>query len=172
MTIRDYIRDIPDFPSKGIVFRDISPLLHNSEVFAYAVESLYQKLHNYKIDKVVGIESKGFIFAAPLALKLGVGMSVAKKRSGDHPLDVVGIDYAIQMGTHRIEMMRDAISNGDRVVIVDDILATGVTAKATADLVKQLGGEVVAFAFLADIDYYEGEKQLVDIAPVVHVYDC
>lgn len=172
MTIKDHIRDIPDYPSKGITYRDISPLLHKSEVFQFAIDTLYEKLKEYPITTVVGIESKGYIFAAPLALKLGVGLSIAKKRTGDHPLDVVGIDYAIEMGTHRIEMMRDAIKKGDKVVIVDDLLATGVTAKATAEIVQQLGGEVIAFAFLADIDYYDGIKQLEEIAPVIHIYNC
>lgn len=172
MTIKDHIRDIPNFPSTGITYRDISPILHNSDVFRFAVDTLADKVGGIGANKIVGIESKGFIFAAPLAIKLGIAMSVAKKRSGDHPLDVVGIDYAIQMGTHRIEMMRDAINKGDKVLIVDDILATGVTAKATAELVQQLGGEVVGFAFLADIDYYDGIAQLEPIAPVIHIYNC
>ena len=172
MTIKEHIRDIVDFPSVGITYRDISPILHNAEVFRHAIDSLYFQVKDWKIDKIVGIESKGFIFAGPLALKLNVGLAVAKKRTGDHPLDVVGIDYAIQMGTHRIEMMRDSIKKGERVLIVDDLLATGVTAKATADLVKQLGGEVTGFAFVADINYYDGMELLKDIAPVVHIYDC
>lgn len=172
MTIKDHIRDIPNFPTTGITYRDISPVLQDPIAFRHAIDSLHIKIRDMQIDRIVGIESKGLIFAAPLSLALGVGMSVARKRTGDHPLDVVGIDYALQMGTHRIEMMRDSITKGENVLIVDDLLATGVTAKATANLVHQLGGNVVGFAFLADINYYEGEKELTDIAPVVHVYDC
>ncbi|MBS1903069.1 MAG: adenine phosphoribosyltransferase [Bacteroidetes bacterium] len=172
MTLKDYIRDIPNFPTTGITYRDISPVLQDPLVFRHAIDSLLLKVRDMKIDRIVGIESKGLIFAAPLSLQLGIGMSVARKRTGDHPLDVVGIDYALQMGTHRIEMMRDAVKKGENILIVDDLLATGVTARATADLVQQLGGNVVAFAFLAEINYYDGAANLTDIAPVLHVYDC
>ncbi len=172
MTIKDYIRDIPDFPSVGYVYRDISPILHNIVAFEHAIEMLYQKVKDFKPDVVVGIESRGYLFASPLAMKLGVGIATAKKRTGDHPLDVVGIDYSIEMGTDRIEMLRDAVEKGEKVIIIDDVIATGETAKATADVVKLLGGEVVCFAFLADINLYDGLQLIEDIAPSVHIYDC
>ena len=101
MTIKDHIRDIQDFPSVGYVYRDISPILHNIVAFAHAVEMLYQKTADLRPNVVLGIESRGYLFAGPLAMKHGVGMATAKKRTGDHPLDVVGLDYAIEMGTDR-----------------------------------------------------------------------
>src|SRR5438105_14080955 len=113
MTIKDHIRDVPDYPSTGITYRDISPLLHNSNALRHAVDSMYYKVMNLPIDVVVGIEPRGLIFAGALALKLQVGMAEAKKLSSTHPFDVVGIDYAFEMGTDRIEMMRDAIKPGD-----------------------------------------------------------
>jgi adenine phosphoribosyltransferase len=172
MTIKDHIRDIPDFPSVGHVYRDISPILHNIVAFEHAVEMLYQKTADLKPDVIVGIEARGFLFAGPLAMKHGVGIATAKKRSSEHPLDVIGLDYAIEMGTDHIEMMKDAVEQGERVLIVDDLLATGITAKATATLVQQLGGTVVGFAFLADINRFDGEELLQEIAPVIHIYDC
>jgi adenine phosphoribosyltransferase len=172
MTVKDYIRDIPDYPSTGIVFRDISPILHNPKAMEYAVEAMYERVKDLNPTVIVGIESRGYIFAALLASRFGVGMATAGKVSGDHPLDVIGIDYAIEVGTYRMEMMQDGVKKGDRVLIVDDLLATGVTCKATADLVKMLGGEVIGFAFLADINYYDGEQLLAEIAPVIHIYDC
>lgn len=172
MTIKDHIRDIPDFPSVGHVYRDISPILHNIVAFEHACEMLYQQTADLKPDVIVGIEARGFLFAGPLAMKHGVGMATAKKRTSDHPLDVVGIDYAVEMGTDRIEMMKDAIEEGERVLIVDDLLATGITAKATSQLVEMLGGKTVGFAFLADINRLDGVGLLEEIAPVIHIYDC
>jgi adenine phosphoribosyltransferase len=172
MTIKDHIRDIPDFPSVGHVYRDISPLLHNIVAFEHACEMLYEKTADLKPDVIVGIESRGFLFAGPLAMKHGVGMATAKKRTSVHPLDVVGIDYSLEMGTDRIEMLKDAVEKGERVLMVDDLLATGITAKATTQLVEMLGGTVVGFAFLADINRYDGKELLEEIAPVIYIYDC
>jgi adenine phosphoribosyltransferase len=172
MTIREHINDIPDFPSTGIVWRDVSPILHNADAFRHAIDSMYFKVADWKIDVVVGIEPRGIIFAAPLAMKLGVSMAEAKKFPSVHPHDVAAIEYAMEMGTDRIEIIRNAIKPGSRTLIVDDVLATGVTAKATADLIKMLGGSVTGFAFLADINYYDGMELLEEIAPVVHIYDC
>ncbi len=172
MTVKDFIRDIPDFPSVGTTFRDISPILHNSKAMEYAVEAMYERVKDLKPDVIVGIESRGYIFAALLAGRFKVGMATARKKTDVHPLDTVGIDYAIEMGTSRLEMMRDAIKQGERALVVDDLLATGVTSKAAADLITMLGGQVVGFAFLADINYYDGEQLLAPIAPVVHIYDC
>lgn len=172
MTIKDHIRDIPDYPSTGITYRDISPLLHTADAFRHAVESIYYRVKDWPIDVVVGIEPRGLIFAGALAIKLNVGMAEAKKLTSTHPFDVVGIDYAFEMGTDRIEMMRDAIRPGDKALIVDDLIATGETAKATADLIEQMGGGVIGFAFCADINYYDGLKMLEEIAPVVHIYNC
>lgn len=172
MTIKDHIRDIPDFPTTGYIYRDISPILHNIVAFEHACEMLYQQTADLKPDVIVGVESRGYLFAGPVAMKHGVGFACAHKDPDVHPLDVMALDYAMEMGTNRIEMMKDAIEKGERVVIIDDILATGKTAKATATLVQMLGGNVVGFAFLAKIDMYDGEELLTEIAPVVHIYDC
>jgi adenine phosphoribosyltransferase len=172
MTIKEHIIDVPDFPSVGITYRDVSPILHNADAFKYAIDSMYFKVADWKIDVVVGIEPRGTIFAAPLAMKLGVPMAEAKKFPSVHPHDVAGIEYAMEIGTDRIEIIRSAIKPGSRALIVDDVLATGVTAKATADLIEQMGGKVTGFVFLADINYYDGMELLGDIAPVVHIYDC
>jgi adenine phosphoribosyltransferase len=172
MTIKEHIRDVPDFPSVGIVYRDVSPILHNAEAFRYAIDSLYFKVQDWKIDIVVGIEPRGIIFASALALRIGAPVAEAKKFPGVHPHDVAGIEYAMEMGTDRIEIIRSAIKPGSRALIVDDLLATGVTAKATADLIIQMGGSISGFAFCADINYYDGVDLLEEIAPVVHIYDC
>jgi adenine phosphoribosyltransferase len=172
MTIKEHIRDIPDFPSVGIVYRDVSPILNDIAAFGFAIDSLYFKVADWKIDIVVGIEPRGLIFAAPLAMRLGVSMAEARKKAGVHPLNVAGIDYAMAMGTDRVEIVRDAIRTGKRALIVDDVLATGITAKATAELIEQMGGKVAGFAFVADINFYDGVQLLEEIAPVIHIYDC
>jgi len=172
MTIREHIHDVPDFPSTGIVWRDVSPILHNADAFKYAIDSMYFKVANWKIDVVVGIEPRGLIFAGPLAMKLGVPMAEAKKFPSVHPHDVAGIEYAMEMGTDKLEIIRSAIKPGHHALIVDDLLATGITAKAAANLVGQMGGLVAGFAFCADINYYDGMDLLEEIAPVVHIYDC
>src|ERR1043165_118763 len=172
MLVKEYIREIQDFPSVGITYRDITPLIRDPEVFRYAIDTLYFRTKEWAADLVVGIEPRGCIVAPPLAIKLGIGLATAKKRSGDHPMMVDGTEYALEMGTDNIAMLRGSIKPGDRVIIADDILATGVTAKATADLVEDRGGKVLGFVFLADINFYDGEKLLEEIAQVIHVYDC
>ena len=171
MVIKDYIRDIQDFPSVGITFRDLTPLLRDADVFRYAIDTLYFKVKDWQPDLIVGIEPRGSIVAAPLAIKLGIGMTTIKKRTGEHPMNVDGTEYALEMGTDNVVMLRGSIKAGERVIIADDLLATGNTAKAAADLIEERGGIVMGFAFLADIGYYDGTKLLEDIAPVIHVYD-
>jgi len=172
MEIKNIVRDISDFPSTGITYRDISPILHDSAAFSNAIDCLYSKVMDWNIDVVVGIESKGFLFASPLALKLGAGIAMARKLGSSHQRDSIDIENAIEMGTNNMEMMRDAIKQGERVLIVDDVIATGETAQATTALVKKLGGIVAGFAFLADIDYFDGIEELRKIAPVVYIYNC
>jgi adenine phosphoribosyltransferase len=172
MILEKHIRTIPDYPSVGIQYRDISPVLYNSGFLSEAIDYLHFKVKTMSIDMIVGIEGRGLIFASPLALKLGVGMTEARKRSSIHPAKIPGRDYAIELGTNRVEIMQDAIKRGKKVLIVDDVLATGETALATAKLVQEMGGEVIAFAFLADINYYEGKEKLQHIAPVIYIYDC
>ena len=150
MNLTELIRDIPDFPVPGILFRDITTLLKEGEAFAYVIDQMAAKLSNLKVDKVVAIESRGFIFGAPIAYKLGVGF-VPVRKLGKLPADTISAEYDLEYGTNTVEMHRDAITRGENVVIVDDLLATGGTTRATIDLVEQLGGDVVALAFLIEL---------------------
>lgn len=144
------IRDIPDFPIPGILFRDITTLLKDGEAFRQSINALTDKLKPYNPDKVVAIESRGFIFGAPIACDLGVGF-VPVRKLGKLPAETISAEYDLEYGSNSVEMHRDAINPGERVVIVDDLLATGGTTRATIDLVEQLNGEVVALAFLIEL---------------------
>jgi len=157
------IRDIPDFPIQGILFRDITTLLKDGPAFKQAIDQLSDKLRDLKPDKIVGIESRGFIFGAPISYNFGVGFVIVRKL-GKLPAETITAEYELEYGTNSVEMHRDAISPGERVVIVDDLLATGGTTQATIELVEQLGGEVVALAFLIELtdlgarEYLEGRN--------------
>ena len=157
--LKKFIRDIPDFPQAGIMFRDIAPLLENGEAFQTSLNRFYELIKNEKIDKVVGIESRGFIFGAPLAERLGVGFAMARKQ-GKLPGDKISICYDLEYGTNTIEMHSDSISEGERVFIIDDVLATGGTANATISLIEQLGGVITGLAFLIELTFLEGRKNL------------
>lgn len=172
MIVKEHIREIQDFPTVGITYRDITPLIRDPEIFHYAIETLYLLTKEWNADLIVGIEPRGCIVAAPLAIKLNIGLATAKKRSGDHPMMVDGTEYALEMGTDNVAMLRGSVKPGERVIIVDDLLATGVTAKATADLVEDRGAKVLGFAFLANVSLYDGKEMLEEIAQVIHVYDC
>ena len=157
------IRDIPDFPIQGILFRDITTLLKDGPAFRQAIDELADKLKDLKPDKIVGIESRGFIFGAPIAYNFSAGFVIVRKL-GKLPAETITAEYELEYGTNSVEMHRDAISPGERVVIVDDLLATGGTTQATIELVEQLGGEVVALAFLIELtdlgarDFLEGRN--------------
>ncbi|EAU55547.1 adenine phosphoribosyltransferase [Mariprofundus ferrooxydans] len=155
---QEYIRDVPDFPKPGIVFKDITPLLANGEAFAATIAEM-AALVGSDVDAIVGIESRGFIFGAALAQKLGLGLITVRK-PGKLPADVHSIEYELEYGFDRLEIHRDALSAGHRVVIVDDLLATGGTAAATVKLVGQLGATVDACLFLIELDFLEGHKAL------------
>jgi len=157
--LKDFIRDIPDFPKDGILFRDIAPLLENGEAFQAAMNRFHELVKDEKIDKIVGVESRGFIFGAPLAQKLGVGFAMARKQ-GKLPGDKISICYDLEYGTNTIEMHSDSITKGERVFIIDDVLATGGTAGATASLVEQLGGVISGMGFLLELTFLEGRKNL------------
>src|SRR5256712_7044348 len=135
------IRDVPDFPKPGILFKDITTLLKDGDAFKTAIDGLLQRIGNRKIDAVVGMESRGFIFAAPIAYKLGVGF-VPVRKLGKLPSDVVSVEYDLEYGSATLEMHRDAIAPGAKVLIVDDLLATGGTVAGTIELVEQPPGEV------------------------------
>jgi len=172
MLVKEYIREIQDLPAVGITYRDITPLIRDPEVFRYAIETLYFQTREWRPDLIIGIEPRGCIVASPLAFKLDTGLATAKKRSGDHPMMVDGTEYALEMGTDNIAMLRGSVKPGERVIIADDLLATGVTAKATATLVEERGATVLGFVFLAHVGLYDGKELLEEIGQVLHVYDC
>ena len=155
------VRDVPDFPQAGIVFRDITPLLGNGAALRSAVDALAALYVG--IDSVVGIESRGFILGAPVAYALGVGM-VPVRKLGRLPRATERADYALEYGTNTVEIHADALLPGERVLIVDDVLATGGTAAATAELVERLGGEVVGIAVLIELPELGGRKRLASYA--------
>jgi adenine phosphoribosyltransferase len=150
MNLAELIRDVPDFPVPGILFRDITTLLKEGRAFQNVIDRLCEQLSTVKVEKVVAIESRGFIFGAPIAYKLGVGF-VPVRKLGKLPADTITAEYDLEYGTNTVEMHRDAIKPGEQVVIVDDLLATGGTTRATIELVEQLGGEISALAFLIEL---------------------
>lgn len=153
------IRAIPDFPVQGIIFRDITTLLQDPAAFRAAIDELCERVRDLGVEVVVGMESRGFIFAAPLAYLLGVGF-VPVRKLGKLPGEILSVEYELEYGTNTLEIHSDAITSGQRVLIVDDLLATGGTVAATVDLVRQLGGVVVASAFLIELDDLGGRSQL------------
>ena len=162
------IRDIPDFPKPGILFKDITTMLKDGDSFKSAVDGLLAKIKGKPIDVVVGMESRGFIFGAPIAYALGVGF-VPVRKLGKLPADVVSVEYDLEYGSATLEMHKDAIKPGARVLIVDDLLATGGTVAGTIELVKQLQGEIVALAFLIELKALHGRDRLqgYDIATLI-----
>jgi adenine phosphoribosyltransferase len=157
--IRRAIRDIPNFPKPGIVFKDITPLLASGALFGKSIDLLAQRYHGQKIDTVLGIESRGFIIGAALAYKLGAGFSVVRK-PGKLPYETHRASYELEYGTDALEIHVDAIPRNARVVIADDLIATGGTAAATAELVSKLGGKVVECAFVIELAFLKGREKL------------
>ena len=153
------IRDVPDFPKPGVVFKDITPLLQDREALRIACELLGGPFRDREVSLVVGIESRGFIFGPSVAVALGAGFAPARK-GGRLPWDTVEESYDLEYGTDRVELHRDAVRPGDRVLIVDDLIATGGTAAATATLVRRMGGELVGLSFLLELTFLEGRKRL------------
>ena len=166
--MRSYIRDVPDFPEPGIVFKDITPLLGNPEVFDEALDAMIEPFRDSAITKVVGVEARGFIFAAPIAVRLGAGF-IPVRKPGKLPHDVHHQVYDLEYGTDRVEIHRDAAVPDDNVLVVDDVLATGGTGRATTDLIRALGAHVVAFSVLAELSFLGGRERLggVDVHAVV-----
>ncbi len=153
------IRDIPDFPKPGILFKDITTVLKDAESFRGAVDGALDRIGERKVDVVVGMESRGFIFGAPIAYKLGAGF-IPVRKLGKLPADVVSVEYDLEYGSATLEMHRDAFGPGAKVLIVDDLLATGGTVAGTIELVKQLKGEIVACAFLIELTALHGRDKL------------
>jgi adenine phosphoribosyltransferase len=159
--LKETIRDIPDFPKEGIVFKDIAPILQDASLMRAIVQRFVEGVEG-KVDVVVGMESRGFIFGAPLAMELDAAFVPARK-PGKLPYDTIGVEYALEYGTNRLEMHTDAIQPGQKVLIVDDLLATGGTAKATLELVQQLKGEVVGCCFVIELSFLDGAAGLADV---------
>ena len=153
------IRDIPDFPKPGILFKDITTLLKDGPSFKAAIDGLIAGVGDRRVDAVVGMESRGFIFGAPVAYALGVGF-VPVRKLGKLPAEVVSVEYDLEYGSATLEMHRDAIAPGARVLVVDDLLATGGTVAGTIELVEQLQGEIVAVAFLIELKALRGRERL------------
>lgn len=159
MNIENYIRDIQDFPKLGINFKDITPLLNNAEARDYCLNQLLEMIPDVKIDKVIGVESRGFFFGILLAERLNVGF-VPVRKPKKLPFETVSASYELEYGFDTLEMHVDAIKNGDKVLIHDDVLATGGTAKAVCELVEKLGGEVVQLNFLMELAFLNGKEKL------------
>ena len=161
--LRAKIREIPDFPKPGILFYDITTLLKDREAFADVIDRMANAVDGDKIDLVVGMESRGFIFAAPLAYKLGAGF-VPVRKLGKLPADTIEVEYDLEYGTATLEVHRDAITQGQRVLIVDDLLATGGTVLGTIELVQRLGGEIAGLSCLVELSARHGRDKLGDFA--------
>ncbi|MGB2823953.1 MAG: adenine phosphoribosyltransferase [Phycisphaerae bacterium] len=161
MNLENYIRDVPDFPKKGIVFKDITPLLADAEAMREACDRLAEPFADSGVAKVVGIESRGFIFAAPVAERLGAGL-VPVRKPGKLPAETVSQSYELEYGTDQIEVHADAIAPGEKVLMLDDLLATGGTMAAACDLVRKLGGEIVGIAFVIELCFLNGRDKLGD----------
>lgn len=166
--VEDYVRTIPNFPEEGIMFRDITTVIESPEGFRLAVDEMKKRLENVDFDVIAGAESRGFIFGAPLAYALGKGFVLVRKK-GKLPCKTVSMSYDLEYGSAEIEMHEDSIKPGQRVVVVDDLIATGGTVEASIKLIEQLGGEVVKVLFLMELAGLEGKKRLAnyDVEAVV-----
>ena len=167
--LRERIRDVPDFPKEGILFKDITPLLADVKAFRTCIELMAEGLDGQSVGAVIGIESRGFMFGAAMADKLGVGF-IPVRKPGKLPAATYRAEYDLEYGSDAVEIHQDALGPGDRVVIVDDLIATGGTAKATRDLVHQCGAEVTAFVFVINLTALEGTQKLAP-TPVVTILD-
>ena len=157
--VRGLIRDIPDFPQPGILFKDITPLLADDDAFSSVIDLIVVHYGRGNVDKVVGIEARGFILASPVAYHFGAGF-VPVRKEGKLPYEVEREEYKLEYGTAVLEVHKDAIHSGDRVLVVDDVLATGGTARATAHLVERLGGKVIGIACLIELGFLKGRHAL------------
>jgi adenine phosphoribosyltransferase len=157
--LKDQIRDIPDFPQPGVVFKDITPLLGDVDAFRFTVDAIADHFAGTRIDRVLGVEARGFIVAAPVAYRLGAGF-VPVRKAGKLPWEVEREEYELEYGTDLLEIHRDGIHKGETVVIVDDVIATGGTAAAAARLTERLGGAVAGLAFVIELGFLSGRRQV------------
>ncbi len=159
--LRELIRDVPDFPTPGIVFKDITPVLGDEQAFATVVDLIADRFVGVGMNRVLGIEARGFIVAAPVAYRLGAAFVPARKH-GKLPWSTLGTDYELEYGTERLEVHSDAVSSGDKVLVVDDVLATGGTARAAVELVQKLGAEVAGIGVIIELAFLNGREKLAE----------
>ncbi len=157
--LNQFIRNIPDFPKPGIQFKDITPLLASPDAFHSAIEAMATPFRDRHVDKVVGIEARGFLFAAPIAIALGTGV-VPIRKPGKLPFRSIRHTYALEYGSDTIEIHEDAVTQGERILLVDDVLATGGTIRAACDLIEKLGGNIVGVSFLSELSFLDGRKKI------------
>jgi adenine phosphoribosyltransferase len=157
--LRGAVRDVPDFPKAGIVFKDITPILASPELFKLALDALTATIGGARVNKIVGIDARGFIFGAPVADRLNAGF-IPMRKKGKLPHTTASAPYSLEYGEAEMEIHRDAIQPGDRLFLVDDLLATGGTAGAAVNLIKQLGGDLIAISFLIELTFLNGRDQL------------
>lgn len=157
--LKNAIRDIPDFPKPGILFKDITPVLSNPALFNESIHLFSQALNDKQVDKIACIDARGFFFGAALAYKLGVGIIPIRKK-GKLPYDATEVSYDLEYGSATLEMHKDAVQSGDHIVIVDDLLATGGTAAATCSLVEKMGGRIESLLFLVELGFLNGRAKL------------
>ena len=171
MDLASLIRDVPDFPIEGILFKDITTLTRNKEAFREAIDRMADQYADSNVDRIVAIEARGYIFGAPLAYKLGAGF-VPIRKPGKLPAETISESYELEYGTNTLEMHRDGIEPGQRILVVDDLLATGGSARAAINLVERLGGTIVGVAFLVELDFLNGREKLegYDMLSLIH-YD-
>lgn len=159
LDFKQYVREVQNWPKEGVNFKDITPLLQDKAAFKETIDKLAEPYINKEIDVVVGIDARGFLFASAIAYKLGAGLAIVRKK-GKLPRKAISQEYALEYASNIIEMHEDAIKPGQKVLIVDDVLATGGTMEATCELVKQLGGEIVGISFLITLSFLDGMKKM------------
>lgn len=157
--LKDLIREIPDWPRPGVSFKDITPLLNDVEAFRYTIDAIVEHFSSASVDRVLGVEARGFLLAAPVAYRFGAGL-VPIRKAGKLPWEIEQEEYVLEYGTDLLEIHRDGVHAGDGVLVVDDVLATGGTASAAARLVERLGGQVVGFGFLLELGFLGGPAKL------------
>jgi adenine phosphoribosyltransferase len=161
LDLKEYIRDVPDFPQKGIIFKDITTLLQSPEAFKYVIDRLVEEYKDNGIEGIVAMDARGFIFGAPLAYQIGVPFILGRK-PGKLPAACISASYALEYGTDSLEMHTDSISQGQKILIVDDLLATGGTMSAVIELVEKLGGTIAGIAFVVELTFIPGRERIGD----------
>ena len=159
MNLRDYIRNVPDFPKEGIVYFDITPLLADPRAFQYTIDMMAERFSPYKADKIAAAEARGFNFGAPLSYKLGLGF-IPIRKPGKLPYKTISVDYNLEYGTDSLSMHVDAVGNGEKVLLIDDVLATGGTAEGMIKLVEKAGGSVSGIGVLLELEFLDGKSKL------------